>query len=194
MPFFANSFTALGSQGYTVAPSYAAGGIGWSLGEYRFESAQTINDGNWHHVVVAISRTGQAATYIDGQEIDVRQGTSTDLDTTINTAIGQTGTFAYEEAGAFQVDDLGVWRRKLTPFEAYAIFYVGQTYSRSFDTFGPVLLVMRRNGANVELVWQSGTLQQAVSLSGPWSAVPGASAPYLSVSPTAVRKFYRVQL
>src|SRR5204863_9681387 len=38
LPFFANSGTALGSEGYTIAPSYGAGGIGWSLDAYRFES------------------------------------------------------------------------------------------------------------------------------------------------------------
>jgi len=194
LPFFANSFTALSSDGYTIAPSYGAGGIGWSLNDYRFESAQTINDGNWHHIVVAVERKGQVATYIDGQTIDVRLGTSSDLDTTVSTVIGQTGTFNYQEIGAFQMDDLGVWRRKLSPFEAYDIWYVGQNYARSFDTLGPVLLVIRRNGPNYELIWQSGTLQQADSIAGPWTAVPGANAPYLSINPTPARKFYRVQL
>jgi hypothetical protein len=194
LPFFANSATALSSQGYTIAPSYGAGGIGWSLNDYRFESGQTINDGNWHHIVVSVQRTGVVATYIDGQSIDVRLGTSTDLDSPFDTVIGQTGTFDYEEAGAFQLDDLGVWTRSLSSIEAYTIWYVGQTYGRSFDTFGPVLLVIRRNGANLELIWQSGTLLQADTLAGPWSAVPSASAPYLLLSPTPSRKFYRVQL
>jgi hypothetical protein len=194
LPFFANSATALGSDGYTIAPSYAAGGIGWSLDDYRFESGQTINDGNWHHVVVSIKRTGQAVTYIDGQAIDTRLGTSTDLDSPFTTVIGQAGTYGYEEAGAFQVDDLGVWRRNLSAIEAYSIWYVGQTYGRSFDNFGPVSLLIRRNGSNVELVWQSGTLQQADTVTGPWTNVPGASAPYQIVAPTAGRKFYRVQL
>ena len=145
-------------------------------------------------MVVSVKRTGQAATYIDGQAIDIRLATSTDLNTDFTTVIGQTGTYAYEEPGAFQVDDLGVWTRNLSSIEAYTIWYVGQNYGRSFDTFGPVLLVIRRNGPNFELIWQSGILQEADTLSGPWTSVPGASAPYFVINPTAARKFYRVQL
>src|ERR1044071_3619919 len=194
LPFFANSGNALSDPGYTFAPSFDAGGIGWSLNDYRFESAQTINDGNWHHIVVSVKRAGQAVTYIDCQAIDVRLATSTDLDTDFDTVIGQTGTFAYPEAGAFQLDDLGVWTRDLSSIEAYTIWYVGQNYGRSFDTFGPVLLVIRRNAANLELIWQSGTLLQADSLAGPWTSVPGANAPYFVVTPASTRKFYRIQL
>jgi hypothetical protein len=92
------------------------------------------------------------------------------------------------------MDDLGVWTRSLTPIEAYTIWYVGQTYSRSFDTFGPVLLVIRPKGGNFELIWQSGTLLQADTPLGPWTPVAGASAPYYLASPATARKFYRVQL
>lgn len=194
LPVLANSSTALSDQGYTFGPGYQTGGIGWSLNSYRFESGPQVNDDAWHHVVVSISRTGQAATYVDGTLVDSRFGTATELDTPFPTVIGQTGTFFYEEAGAFLVDDLGVWRRALTPIEAYSIWYVGQNYSRSFDQFGPVLLVLRHNGTNLELVWQSGTLKQADNLTGPWSNVPGASAPYHTISPTAEKKFYRVEL
>jgi hypothetical protein len=194
LPFLANSATALSSSGYTFAPSYAAGGFAWSLNDYEFDSGQTIDDGSWHHVVVSVKRSGEARTYLDGQLVDDRLATSTDLDSPFETVIGQTGTFAYQEPGAFQLDDLGVWRRDLNPIEAYTIWFVGQTYARSFDTFGPVLLVIRPKGGNFELIWQSGTLLQADTLSGPWTAVPGASAPYQLITPTAVRKYYRVHL
>jgi len=91
----------------------------------------------------------------------------------------------------FVVDDLGVWTRNLSSIEAYTIMW---DYARSFDMFGPVLLVIRRNGTNYELIWQSGTLQEADTLAGPWTAVQGASAPYFVINSTPVRKFYRVQL
>jgi hypothetical protein len=194
LPFFANSDTSLSSEGYTIAPGYQSGGLGWSLNDYRYESGTTINDNAWHHVVVSVARTGEAATYIDGTKVDARFGTSTDLNSPFPTVIGQTGTFAYEEAGSFQLDDLGVWRRALSPIEAYSIWYVGQTYGRSFDQFGPVLLVIRPNGGNLEIVWQSGTLQHADAITGPWTNVPGASAPNHLATPSANRKYYRVQL
>jgi hypothetical protein len=194
LPFFCNSATALFSEGYTFAPGYKTGGIGWSLDDYSFEGGPAVNDTNWHHILVSIKRTGDAVTYVDGQAIDTRFGTSSDLDSQFSTVIGQTGTFAYQEAGAFQVDDLGVWRRDLSAIEAYTIWYVGQTYGRSFDNFGPVLLVIRPNGGNLELLWQSGTLQHADDVTGPWTNVGGASAPRHVVTPSLARKFYRVQL
>jgi hypothetical protein len=194
LPVFANSDTGLSSEGYTISPGYQTGGIGWSLDTYRFEGGPAVNNNAWHHVVVSVARTGEAATYVDGNKVDTRYGTSSDLDSQFGTVIGQSGTFAYEEAGAFQVDDLGVWRRALTPIEAFSIYYVGQTYGRSFDQFGPVLLALRRNGANLELIWQSGTLQHSDDVTGPWTNVPAAAAPLHAVTPTAVRKFYRVQL
>lgn len=194
LPFFANSDTALGSSGYTISPGYQTGALGWSLNDYRFEGGPAINDNQWHHIAVSVARLGEAATYVDGVKVDSRFGTSTDLNSPFPTVIGQTGTFAYEEAGSFQMDDLGVWRRALTPIEAYSIYYVGQNYGRSFDRFGPVLVVLRPSGANLELIWQSGTLQHADSVNGPWSAVPGASAPNFVVTPAGAKKFYRVQL
>ncbi len=194
LPFFSNSRDSLSSEGYTIAPGYYSGGLGWSLDEYRFEGGPTFNDGNWHHVVVSVKRTGQAVTYLDGVAVDSRFGTGTDLDSPFPTVIGQTGTYSYEEAGAFQLDDLGVWRRELSAIEAYTIYYAGQTYGRSFDNYGPVLLVIRPNGGNLELIWQAGALQQADSVTGPWTNVPAASAPYHLATPTGNPKFFRVQL
>jgi len=194
LPFFCNSDTSLSSEGYTIAPSYQTGTLGWSLDTYRFEGGPNLNDNAWHHVAVSINRNGNAVSYVDGQVVDTRLGTATDLNTPFATVIGQTGSYNYSEVGAFQLDDLGVWRRELSAIEAYSIYYVGQTYGRSFDQFGPVLLVIRPNGNNLELIWQSGTLQQADNVDGPWSNVGGATAPYHSVAPSGQRKFYRVQL
>jgi hypothetical protein len=194
LPFFCNSNEGLSSEGYTIAPGYNTGGVGWSLDAYRYESDQTANDGNWHHLVVSFQRTGVVVTYLDGVAIDSRLGTSTDLNSQFSTVIGQGGTFAYPEAGQFQLDDLGVWQRDLSAIEAYSIWYVGQTYGRSFDHYGPVLLVIRPSGGNLELIWQSGTLQQADTLTGPWTNVPSAAAPRYVTTPLGTRKFYRVQL
>jgi len=194
LPVFANSDTALSSEGYTFGPGYQTGGLGWSLDTYRFEGGPAINDNNWHHVVVSIARAGEIATYVDGVKADSRFGTATDLDTTLPTVIGQTGIFTYEEAGAFQVDDLGVWRRSLSAIESYTIWYVGQNYGRSFDNYGPVMLVIRKTGTDLELIWQSGTLQHADAPNGPWSNVSGASAPRHVVAPAGTKQYYRVQL
>ena len=195
LPFLANSDSALGSSGYTFAPSFGGGGAGWSLNAYRFESAgNLINNTNWHHVLVSVTRTGNIVTYVDGTAIDSRFATTEDLDTGFNTVIGQGCFFDYAEAGSFEMDDLGVWRRALTPSEAYTAWYVGENYSRSYDNYGPVLLDLRIVAGGLQFVWQAGTLEQADSLNGPWTAVGGATAPTHQVTTSAAVKFFRVRL
>ncbi len=71
---------------------------------------------------------------------------------------------------------------------------MGQNYGQSFDTFGPVTLALQASGADLELIWQAGTLLWAEDLLGPWDPVPGASAPYHKLTPGAGNKFYRVRL
>lgn len=195
LPFFCNSDAGLSSSGYTISPGFGTGGIGWSLNAYRFEGGDNLlNNGNWHHVVISVTRTGNIVTYVDGAAIDSRFATTEDLDTGFNTVIGQGCFFDYPEAGAFEMDDLGVWRRALTPIEAYTAWYVGQNYSRSYDTYGPVVLQLRQNGAAIELIWQAGTLQEATSAAGPWTNVPGATSPYYPTTIGTGTKLYRVKL
>jgi hypothetical protein len=195
LPFLANSDSSLGSAGYTIAPSFGGGGLGWSLNAYRFESdTNLLNDGNWHHVVVSVARTANIVTYVDGAVIDSRFATTENLDTGFNTVVGQGCFFDYAQVGSFTLDDLGVWRRALAPNEAYTAWYVGANYGRTFDHYGPVVLQVRPNGSGLDLVWQAGTLEQATSLNGPWSTVVGASAPHYPVPIGPGNKFYRVRL
>ena len=65
---------------------------------------------------------------------------------------------------------------------------------KSFDTFGPVLLTIRKAGSDIELVWQTGTLLSSTNgVLGTYKPVAGASAPYYHVTPGANSAFYRVQ-
>jgi hypothetical protein len=183
------------------------GGFTWWLGGAQagkvFESpADTINDGNWHHLVFSFDRAGDAVTYLDGVQVDarsIRGGGDVDVPgQAMNIGQDSTGTYPwFAEAGPQAeavVDDLGIWRRALSPTEAQSIYLVGQTYGRTFDTYGPVMLTVQRSGAEVELIWQAGTLEAAAEVAGPYVPVPGAAAPYLKVLPSTAGKFYRVRL
>jgi hypothetical protein len=55
-----------------------------------------------------------------------------------------------------------------------------------------VTMNMQRSGANVLLTWPQGTLLESTNVNGPW-VTNSAASPY-TVSPTAPRMFYRVQL
>jgi len=70
---------------------------------------------------------------------------------------------------------------------------VGQQ-NTSFDTYGPVVLTLRKAGNDIELVWQTGTLLSSTTgVLGTYSPVSGATAPYYRVTPGPAPTFYRVK-
>jgi Concanavalin A-like lectin/glucanases superfamily/Immunoglobulin domain/Immunoglobulin I-set domain len=201
LPFLCNAVNSFSNPGYTFAPSYQLGGWSWSLGDFAtasfigiYGADNSINDGSWHHLAHTFDRSSSGITYLDGNEVDSRSVVPIgDLDTQDPATIGQDPSGAYPEAGEADIDDVGVWRRVLTPFEVYAIYAAGES-GTSFDTAGPVSLVATSAAGMAQLVWQAGTLFEADELSGPWSPVAGAAAPYYQVTPGAAHKFYRVRL
>ena len=190
-----NARNSYSNPGYTFAPSYQKGGWSWSLaGAGTYGPDNTINDGKWHHLLHTFDRTGHGITYLDGVNVDERPATgSGDLSTGDPTSIGQDPTGAYPETGSADLDDVGVWRRVLTGYEAWKIYYVGNKFGESFDsTSGPVTIQARQQAdGQVELIWGGGKLQSADNLNGPWTDVAGnPSVPFL-VAPSAPAKFYR---
>ena len=105
--------------------------------------------------------------------------------------IGQDPTGAYGGA-TFDMDDLGIWRRALTPGEASGIYAAGQI-GQSFDVKGPLWVTIQKPGGKVELIWQTGTLQWVNKLGDTWQDVGSAVAPYYAVAPSEAKKFYRVK-
>ena len=154
------------------------------------------DDGAWHHFALTVDRDAATAlTYFDGAQVattGISSLGSVDNGSTIS--IGQDPTGLYPEPGSADLDDLGVWRRVLTPLEVYEIFYSGSHFGAALDAYGPVSLAVTTSGGKALVVWQAGTLLQADTLAGPWTAVPGATAPTFQVSPGTGAKFYRVHL
>ncbi len=204
LPFISNTENSMGGAGFTICPAYNQPGLWWGLNDvdapaawpgvgYQGDTASVINDDQWHNIVVAFDRQGDATTYIDGVLKDVRSLAGTwNVNTVTPINIGQaSGT--YGEDGTFQIDDVGVWRRALYMYEAQAIYTVGQK-GRSFDSTGPVTLTVGRTDTGLSLTWQAGTLESADAVQGPYAPVPGAKAPYLTTPTTGAAKFYRVKL
>ncbi|MGC9942812.1 MAG: LamG-like jellyroll fold domain-containing protein [Verrucomicrobiota bacterium] len=199
LPFFCSAVGSTTANGITLAPGYATGGFGFSYNSVSFASANNlINDGNWHHLLHTVSRTGYAYTYLDGNLADSLLATGIgDLDTAGPFNIGQDPTGVYPEAGSAIVDDLAVWNRALTAYEAYSVYYAATNSNASFDTPGKVKLNVSQVGKSLILSWQPGatlgTLMQADSLNGPWTPV-GVYTPQYEVPPTSGMKFYRLSL
>lgn len=194
LPFFCNAAGSAFSPGYTFAPSYKQGGWSWTLnGTGIYGGQNTINDGEWHHLVHTFERVGNGITYLNGVIVDSRSVAAVgNIDQNAPTNIGQDPNGTYAESGAGTLDDLGVWRRVLTANEVAAIYSAGRVNSVSF---APTIvgLSLEKVGNNLQLVWPSGTLQGATDVTGTYTNVPGAASPY-PVAPTDAKSFFRVKV
>jgi hypothetical protein len=204
MPFIGTETGAANNPGWFVGPSYQAGGWQWNLndGSNNFGASgpdNSINDGQWHNFIIAVDRIGAVVnSYLDGLLVSSRSITglgSVDVGGAIT--IGQDPTHLYAEAATFILDDIGIWRRALTPLDVAQIASAGSA-GRSFDTVAPpsVTLTITPSGGNLILNYSSGTLLQSSDLgpSAVWTVVPGASAPSTTVTPTNAANYYRVLL
>lgn len=217
LPFFSTAAGSLGGHGLVLSPAYGYGNGsgaepdpaplnygGWGLSLYDEGSANgariygelgSINDGNWHHLGFVFDRNQQAVTYLDGAparsyKID---GTTTaaakTIDTGLPATIGQDPTGIYPETGSADIDDLGVWRRALSPLEVASLYVAGVNNLSFFD----LTFTIEMSGKNVRVTWSQGVLQQSGTVNGLYTDVPGATSPH-TITPAAGSQFYRVKL
>lgn len=198
LPILCSSSNSAYGDGVTIAPSYKLGGWSWTLnGVGIYGADNSINDGNWHHVLNTFDRTGNGQTYLDGVLVDSRGIASAgDVDQPGAMNIGQSASGVYGEDGDLQVDDLAIWRRVLTPLEAVQIWSAGSTSGRSLNTVGPPSLGIAASGGKLIISYSSGTLLQSPTLgpSAVWVPVPGATPPVVTITPAGGINYYRVQL
>lgn len=69
------------------------------------------------------------------------------------------------------------------------------TVPRAFGFTGPQAgpLLIQWSGSQLLIQWTAGILQEAPAVTGPWSDVPGASAPSYLVTPSGSKEFYRTR-
>ena len=206
LPFLCNAVGSTEGQGFTFAPSYKQGGWACSLvvtfpnggATINMSGApSSINDGEWHHLLHSFDWQSEGVTYLDGVQvysIPLVFDETASLSVATNVNIGQDPTGHYAESGEADIDDLGVWRRALSPYEAESVYLAGKNYGRTVDWYGPVQILMQNSSNGVELIWEAGSLETAPDVSGPWQPVDGASAPYYKASANGVGRFYRVRL
>jgi hypothetical protein len=92
------------------------------------------------------------------------------------------------------MDDLGIWSRALSAYDAASIYGAAQN-NQSFNVYGPVKVYATQVGTNLDLSWQTGTLLQSTNAAGPYSPVtPTVTGPYYRTPTTGPAMFYRVRL
>jgi hypothetical protein len=155
----------------------------------------TTANGAWHNVVATFDRTaGAANTFVDGALVDTRSIAGMgNLDIGNPVTLGQDPTGTNDVTAAYDLDDVGIWSLALTEYEAISI-YGAATNGQSFNVNGPASMSIKQDAGSIDLIWQSGALQSAPSLTGPWNTVSGATAPFYQVTPSGSQKFYRIQL
>lgn len=79
------------------------------------------------------------------------------------------------------IDDVAFYNKALTP-EQIQTHYLAS-----------VKLTMVKSGDNLMISWPFGTLQQAATVTGPYTDISGVTSPY-TITPSASAKFYRVKL
>jgi hypothetical protein len=201
LPFFGNQDASLLSAlaGYSFSPT--AGGT-WAYfikddgGNVLTESSLTsIADGQWHNLVYSAQRSGNLNVYLDGHLTGSSSMASISNSITpyYPASIGQNGAGNYNVTAAYDIDDLGVWQRALGSYDALSLYTAGAS-GQSFDVSGPVTITLQQSGSSLQIIWQAGTLQSATNVSGPWTTVGGAAAPYYTITPGTGQMFFRVKL
>ncbi len=203
VPIIGNAYNSTWQIGWVFTDSATAGKLEWSLastansGTYLRDpvpGCPIINDGTWHQVIGVVDRAAaEARVYVDG----VLAGSWSvagmgSLSSTYWPTIGSDPTGAYGSA-TFDMDDLGIWRRALTSYEAASIYGAAQNSGQSFDVYGPLKVAIAAMDGNVDVSWQAGTLLESTSITGPYTAVPGATAPFYRITPGTTPMFFRVQ-
>jgi hypothetical protein len=174
-------------------------------------STPLIRDGNWHNIVLSYARGAIVSLYTDGavsaNSPDLTTG-SVDTDALgFNVNIGQDGKGTYTDGGSAGItnaliDDVGLWRRALSPQEAASIYTSGQAgkdLSQVVVSTGPskVTLSASISGSNLVLTWTGAptvSLQSSTSISpASWQTVPntlGANSAQVPI--TGGASFFRL--
>jgi autotransporter-associated beta strand protein len=201
LPFFGNQDASLLSTiaGYSFSPT-TSGGWGYYIqddgGNFVGGSSSTsIADNQWHNLVYSAQRSGNVNVYLDGHLSGSSSMASVSNSITPSYAanVGQDGPGNYNVTATYTIDDLGVWQRALTSYDALSLYTAGAS-GQSFDVYGPVSMALQQSGSSLKITWQAGTLQSAANINGPWTAVSGAAAPYYTITPGTGNMFFRIKL
>lgn len=218
LPFFTDAAGSVGNNGFVLAPAYGYGTAdpnpvvapehygGWALSVYGggvgvryYGDLGSIWDG-WVHLAHTVDRaSGNIVTYLNGTNASATKmdGTSIrdsgSIVTGLPATIGQDPTGTYGETGSGDMDDLGVWKKVLTPLEVAAIYTAARSNQLSFVNQPVSISIQNLGGNQIQLSWPTGSLQSADNATGPYTDLPAATPPYV-VPTTATQKFYRIKL
>ena len=147
-------------------------------------SATSIVDGNWHMVVYTYDGslgTSNGVLYVDGAIVAHDSVTTRPVGDKLDVWIGGAPDYGTARLLNATIAHAAVFSQAL-PAAAVSALYTGQP-----------IMGIERAGNSVILTWPTGTLYQAASVTGPWTANTTAVSPY-TVSAGSGNQFFRVQV
>jgi hypothetical protein len=215
-----NSSAAQTSGAAIVAKGYGSGGEQFDLdmgssGNFRFfirEAGGTTHSvsssvvptiGQWYHLVgvwdgangavrlyVNGVTSGQVTNLATGLGLKATSTTNSLLPTTPLVSIGARASTQASTAYDFQfkglIDEVALYNSALSADQVAAHYQMAVTPPRE------LLSISNLGSGRLQLNWSFGTLQTSPNVSGPYSDVPSASAPYV-IQTTNAHQFYRVR-
>jgi hypothetical protein len=177
--------------GLSSSPDPATGGDAlrytWNGTYFSFVSGLVFPTNEWALVAVSVTSTN-ASLYLRD---------SAGLRSTNNAASHPAQSFSvtnyigWDTAGGALgrrwnglIDEVMIFNRALSATEINALYFGVPTSA---------VLTIAPDGNNLRLTWPGGKLLEADDINGPWTTNNAATSPFL-VTPSAARKFYRVQL
>ena len=152
-------------------------------------NSPVMNDGAWHNVVAVVDRAAAVASvYVDGKFLHQYSiaGLAT-LDYGNGLAIGQNPNGDYGVNGSGAIDDVGIWRRALTPIEARSIYFAGQV-GNSFDSVAAPTVITGTPPAGFAGATLTNVVDDPVSKTITADVPSGATEAYLTISPARAIK------
>jgi hypothetical protein len=189
-------------EDYIGGWAYSIYGTGGGVGGRGDEGA--IDDGTWRHLAYVFDRVAGATVYTNGvpAAFHKQSGTAAYNAGDINNpgawlTIGQDPSGAYwpdtawtASSASGAMDDLGIWRKALTPLEVASLYTAGIN-NLSFvgvpDSFYAVWY-----GGSLKIYWNIGVLQSSTTVNGTYTDVPGATSPY-TVPLAGAKAFFKVR-
>jgi hypothetical protein len=181
-----------GDPSYRIAINGGAGQAAANDGNVNTGDATEPNslvDGNWHMVAYTYdgSVSGQNGTlYVDGV-VAARNGITAipagdDLDVWIGGAPDYGTTFPAARLFTGNIAHVAIYTQALSAADIAGLIS-GEL---------PVTIGIAQTGSSITLTWSSGTLLESTNVAGPYTAVSGATSPYVAPI-SAGRAFYKVQ-
>jgi hypothetical protein len=187
---------------YGLVTADAAGQLGWDWGSsgQNFATGLIIPTNQWTFIAMVVE-PDQITAYLGTNQVSLTTDTSS-LNNNVDTGLAPTvdpvnsvievgrDDLPYSDGGASrtitaQFSDVAVFNTSLTPQQILNLYAAG---------VGFTIQATPNGSGSVLLNWLPGaTLQQATSVTGPYTDVAGATPPY-SVSTTGPQMFYRVRL